>query len=134
MKKLLFIAIIALSMSVSAQTNADFKEQTIEFIKLTGSASAFEDAINQIGVQVPASKTDAYLKEARGTLDGLYDKLAEIYMQEFTHNEIKELKAFYSTDLGKKLASKQSVLSQKAMMIGQSWGMEVGQIAQKYTN
>ena len=53
-------------------------------------------------------------------------------MAEFTQDEITELVAFYNTDLGKKLAEKQVGLSQKAMMFGQSWGMEVSAIAQKY--
>lgn len=37
-----------------------------------------------------------------------------------------------TTDLGKKLATKQVLLAQKAMLFGQTWGMEVSQIAQKY--
>jgi hypothetical protein len=53
-------------------------------------------------------------------------------MAEFTQDEIKELVAFYHTDLGKKLAEKQLGLTQKAMGFGQTWGMEVSQIAQKH--
>ncbi|WP_345190974.1 hypothetical protein [Algibacter agarivorans] len=34
--------------------------------------------------------------------------------------------------MGKKLANKQFGLTQKAMVFGQSWGMEVQGIAQKY--
>lgn len=134
MKKVLFTCLFMVSVAtqIQAQDNSTFKKETIEFIKLTGAGSAFENAIDQIGTMVSEENKEAYTKEANGTLDGLYEKMADLYMTEFTQDEIKELVAFYNTDLGKKLAEKQLGLSQKAMMFGQSWGMEVQGIAQKY--
>lgn len=132
MKNLLLALILLFSISINAQEDADFKSETIEFIKLTGATKAFDDAIDQIGAMVPEEKKEAYKKEAKGTLDELYNELATLYMKEFTKAEIQELVAFYKTDLGKKLASKQVSLAQKGMMMGQSWGMKVQGIAQKY--
>jgi uncharacterized protein len=134
MKRILLVCLFALAITtqMNAQDNAEFKNETVEFLKLTGAGAAFEDAIAQIGAMVPTEKKEDYTKEANGTLVGLYDKMAELYMAEFTQAEIKELVAFYNTDLGKKLAEKQLTLTQKAMMFGQSWGMEVSGIAQKY--
>ncbi|OBX21854.1 MULTISPECIES: DUF2059 domain-containing protein [Bizionia] len=134
MKTLFSVLVLFLTLSISAQEPTEFKKQTMEFIGLTGATGAFGDAIAQIGAMVPEANKAAFTKEANGTLDKLYGQLAEVYMEEFTQDEIKELVAFYKTDLGKKLASKQSLLTQKGMMLGQSWGMEVGQIAQKHTN
>lgn len=132
MKKVLLVCLFMLAVTTQAQENGDFKKETVEFIKITGAASAFENAIAQIGAGVSEENKEAYTKEANGTLVGLYDKMAELYMEEFTQEEISELVAFYNTDLGKKLAEKQLGLTQKAMMFGQSWGMEVSGIAQKY--
>jgi len=133
MKKILLACLFIVSVAqIQAQDNASFKNETIEFLKLTGAATAFENAIDQIGASVTIENREAYTKEASGTLDGLYGKMADLYMEEFTQDEIKELVAFYNTDLGKKLAEKQLGLTQKAMMFGQSWGMEVQAIAQKY--
>lgn len=132
MKKVLLVCLFMFAVASQAQDNADFKNETVEFIKITGAASAFENAIAQIGAGVSEENKEAYTKEANGTLVGLYDKMAELYMEEFTQEEISELVAFYNTDLGKKLAEKQLGLTQKAMMFGQSWGMEVSAIAQKY--
>ena len=50
---------------------------------------------------VPEANKAAFKKEANGTLDKLYEQLADIYMEEFTQDEIQELVAFYKTDLGK---------------------------------
>ncbi|MBT8323925.1 MAG: DUF2059 domain-containing protein [Winogradskyella sp.] len=134
MKKILLICLITLSTQLFAQDQDSFKTDAVEFIKLTGSASAFQSAIEQIGAMVPEDKKEAYLIEAEATLEGLYEDIAELYMREFTHDEIKELIQFYNTDLGKKLATKQLSLSQQGMMLGQTWGMEVQQIAQKHSN
>ncbi|WP_445954876.1 DUF2059 domain-containing protein [Yeosuana sp.] len=132
MKKVLLVCLLMVAFSTQAQENTEFKTETIEFIKLTGAGAAFDNAIAQIGAMVSPENLEAYTKEANGTLDGLYDKMADLYMGEFTQDDIKQLVAFYSTDLGKKLAEKQLGLTQKAMMFGQNWGMEVQAIAQKY--
>ncbi|MDO5989294.1 DUF2059 domain-containing protein [Flavivirga amylovorans] len=132
MKKILFVCLLMLTITVKAQENTEFKNVTIEFIKLTGAGAAFESAIGQIGAGVSEANKEAYTNEANKTLEPLYVKMADIYMAEFTIDEIKELVAFYKTELGKKLSEKQLGLTQKAMMFGQSWGMEVQGIAQKY--
>lgn len=134
MKKVFFLCAFAclLSLNLNAQDTSEFKKETIEFIRITGAADAFENAISQIGMQVPAANKVVYTSEAKATLTDLYEKLADIYMAEFTKDEIKDLVKFYNTDLGKKLASKQLLLAQKGMSLGQTWGMEVGAIAQKY--
>lgn len=132
MKKALLVLLLFVTAVIQAQDTSEFKKETIEFIKLTGSGAAFDNAIAQIGAMVSDANKEAYQKEANTTLDGLYDKLADLYMTEFTQSEIKELVAFYNTDLGKKLAEKQLSLTQKGMMLGQSWGMELQGIAQKY--
>lgn len=134
MKKVLFVCLIMLAFvtNSNAQDASEFKTKTIEFIKLTGAATAFDNAIMQLGAMVSEENKEAYFKEANETLVGLYDKMAELYMSEFTQPEIDELIKFYHTDLGKKLADKQLKLTQRAMAFGQSWGIEVQGIAAKY--
>ncbi len=132
MRKIFLIGMFTVAFATQAQVDTNFKNQTVEFIKITGAGAAFENAIAQIGAMVSEENKEAYTKEANGTLDGLYEKMADLYMTEFTSEEIGELVTFYNTDLGKKLAEKQLGLTQKAMSFGQSWGMEVSAIAQKY--
>lgn len=132
MKNIALILFLFVAGLTQAQEASEFKKETIEFIKLTGSGAAFDSAISQIGTMVPEAKRDAYQKEAHATLDGLYDKLAELYMTEFTQSEIKELVAFYNTELGKKLSEKQLSLTEKGILLGQSWGMELQAIMQRY--
>lgn len=132
MRKVLLAVTLLFAVATQAQDQSEFETETIEFIKLTGAGAAFESAIGQIGAMVSPENKEAYTKEANGTLSGLYGKMAGLYMEAFTRDEIKKLSDFYHTDLGKKLATKQLSLTQKGMMFGQSWGMEVQAIAQKY--
>lgn len=132
MKRLLLLFLLVFTISMNAQEDESFKEETIEFIKLTGATKAFDSAIEQLGSMVSQENKTAYKKEAEGTLDALYEEMAELYMSEFTRAEIQELLKFYNSDIGKKLAEKQLALTQKGMMMGQSWGMKVQGIAQKY--
>lgn len=134
MKNHLLLCLFLFALNTQAQEeNSEFKTETIAFIKLTGAGAAFESAIAQIGANVPDANKQAYTSEALATLDGLYAKMAGLYMEEFTQSEIKELTIFYNTNLGKKLADKQLGLMEKAMMFGQTWGMQVAQMAQSYS-
>jgi len=132
MKKIILLGAFVFALTVQAQDNTAFKTETIEFIKLTGATTSIEAAIDQIGAMVSEENKVAYKKEANATLPGLYGKMAELYMAEFTATEIKELVAFYKSPLGKKMASKQSSLMQQSMMYGQTWGMELQGIARKH--
>jgi len=77
---------------------------------------------------------EAYRKAALKTTHGLYGKIADLYMNEFSHTEIKELIDFYTTKVGEKLAEKQLSLTQKGIGLGQNWGLEMQQLATKYKN
>ena len=129
MKKLIITMAFFGVLSTQAQ---DYKSDTIAFIKKTGSTALFDQAISQVGMMVPEDKKDAYTIEATGTLEDLYTQLADLYMKEFSEEEIKTLNTFYESDLGKKLASKQTVLTQQGMVIGQSWAMKLQEVAKKY--
>jgi len=132
MKNLFVLLILCTTFSIQAQDANTFKTDAVEFIKLTGSSKTFDDAIEQIGAMVSEENKETYKKEALIKLDNLFLKIADLYMEEFTHSEIKELITFYKSDIGKKLASKQAVLAQKGMMMGKNWGIDVHSIAQKY--
>jgi uncharacterized protein len=132
MKKLFFSLLLCVSFTITAQETSASQEKAVALIKASGGDKAFEDAISQLGASVSSENKEAYNTEAKATLDEIYTKLGTLYTEEFTDAELDELIKFYDTELGKKLSEKQYLISQKAMMIGQTWGMRVGAIAQKY--
>ncbi len=132
MKKIILLGALIFAFSLQAQDKVAFKNDAIKLMKSTGAGSTFDNAIAQIGAGVAKDKKEKYTAEANGTLKDLYSKMADLYTAEFTHDEVKELLKFYDSDLGKKMASKQLLITQKSMMLGQSWGRELQGIAQKY--
>ena len=56
MKNLIYVIAFICTLTIQAQDHSEFKTQSIEFIKLTGTSAAFDTAINQIGAMVPEDK------------------------------------------------------------------------------
>jgi hypothetical protein len=132
MKKIILLGAFILAFSVQSQDNEVFKNDAIALMKATGAGASLDVAIAQLGAGVAQDKKEQYIVEANGTLKGLYSKMADLYIAEFTHEEIKKLLDFYDSDLGKKMASKQVLITQKSVILGQNWGRELQAIAQKY--
>lgn len=133
MKKLILVAFLALcSMSINAQDKQEqFKKDTKKLMVIL-IKPAFEPVIAQFLGMVADDKKEAFKKDVEATMPELYESMAKLYMDEFTHDEIKELLKFYATPVGKKMAEKSGTMSQKGAMIGQSWGMKLQGILGKY--
>ena len=133
MKKTLLLVVFVLTsvMTINAQEKDAFTKDTEKLVE-TLSKSAFDPVIDQFKAMVAADKQADFVKEVKGTFPALYADMAKIYMEEFTHDEIKDIMAFYETPTGKKLAAKTGVLSQKGMAAGQTWGMKLQTLLGKY--
>jgi hypothetical protein len=76
---------------------------------------------------------EAFSKEFDATIPKLYEKLAEVYMEIYTHQDIKDLIAFYNSPIGKKMSSNTGLIMEKSMVIGAQWGQdELQSIVEKY--
>jgi len=56
----------------------------------------------------------------------LIDKLAELYAEKFTEDELKTVADFYKTPVGRKFIEAQPEIGQKSFLIGQVWGQGIG--------
>ena len=133
MKKIMLISAFLLAFAMQAQGDSAYKDTALEFVKISSDTEMFNTAIDQLGKDVLDSKREEFRKEAKVTLEKLYGNMAKLFMAEFSHAELKDLIAFYKTNLGKKLAIKQTTISQKAMKLGVLWGSEVQMISKKYS-
>ena len=132
MKKVILVVLFVFTaVIVNAQEKDAFTVDAEKLVEVI-SKSAFEPVIEQFKGMVAAEKQEAFVKEVEGTFPELFTAIAKIYMEEFTHAEIKDILDFYATPTGKKLANKTGVLSQKGMIAGQSWGMKVQALLGKY--
>ncbi len=68
----------------------------------------------------------ALLSERMSAPGGLIDLVIPIYDKHFTHQEIRELLAFYQTPIGKKTISVMPMVANESMIAGQRWGQSLG--------
>ena len=130
-KMILIVAFVITGVMVNAQEKDAYTKDTEKLVQVI-SESAFEPAIEQFKAMVADDKKEAFEKDVRATFPSLYEAMAKIYKEEFTHKEVKDILAFYATPTGKKMAEKAGILSQKGMAAGQQWGMKIQTLMAKY--
>lgn len=131
MKKLFLTLVFVLATATCFAQDA-FKQDVVKYLELSGQRETFELMTKDIVNQIPAEKQADFKKELDKSLDGLMAKMADVYMEEFTHDDIKEFIKFYESPAGKKLTSKTGSLFQKAQQVGNEWGMGLQGIMMKY--
>ena len=114
-------------------TGPSSKERDIRrLLVLMGSAELGKQVVDQMFGQfrtslpdVPAEFWDGMAAELNP--QGFVELGVPIYDKHFTHDEIRELIAFYQTPIGRKLTSELPAITQESMEAGQKWGEEVAQ-------
>jgi len=130
MKKFFLLSVFALlflASGVQAQTESSHYKAAETLLTTMGTAKSIDDNLQQMLTmqmeQVPGMK--AAELEVRSffskymNYDAIKGDLIQMYMDEFTEKELKEMTAFFNTPTGKKMASKQTTLTMRSAQIGQ---------------
>lgn len=88
MKKILIITAILFSIQFSFSQNEAFKADVMKLIEKSGSNGSMDSAKKQIYNMIPEENHDAFSKEFDAKLPKLYEKLANAYMEIYTHQDI----------------------------------------------
>lgn len=131
MKKILVTLVIVFVTQFATAQDA-FKADVLKVLKASGSAAQMEIAKEQVMNNIPESKRADFSKDFDASLPSLYDKMAKVYMEIYTHDDIKKMLEFYNSPVGKKIAEKASELTKKNMAASQEWGMELQSMMMKY--
>lgn len=59
-------------------------------------------------------------------MPALMSQMAGVYDEHFTHDDIRGLIEFYSSDVGRRFVAAQPQILQQSMAIGQAWGRSLG--------
>lgn len=132
MKKLVVTFAFVLATQIGFAQDAAFKSDVKKVIEMTGATAQIDVAKKQILAMIPEAKQAAFLKDFEATMPSYFDKIADVYMKEYTHADIKEMIKFYESPIGKKITAKAGVLTEKTMEAGQAWGTELQAIMMKY--
>ncbi|MGO2102393.1 MAG: DUF2059 domain-containing protein [Psychroflexus halocasei] len=131
MKKItLILFLMVASIAFAQDQKTEYEKDAIELVKLSN--NSVEVALEPIYSTLEETKREEFKKEIQPVLENMYQKFSKVYMEEFSHKDIKGILKFYDSELGKKLLDGQSEIMKKSMAIGQEFSMEVMPIYQKY--
>jgi hypothetical protein len=132
MKKLVITAMFALvSVAGMAQEKAS-REDVYKVIDKGGMTSQINAAKKQILPMIPQDKQAAFMVEFDVIMKKANEKMVDLYLQEYTKEDIKAMLDFYNSAVGKKMSEKADVIatkSQESMVALQS---EIQTMVMKY--
>ena len=114
MKKLVFTVAFAILTTVSFAQDKPSKADVIKVIEKSGAQGQMNAAKKQILTMIPADKQAAFLIEFDTIIAKSQDKTAEVYIAEYTKEDIKAMLAFYDSPVGKKMADKAEKIAEKS--------------------
>jgi uncharacterized protein len=140
----------------SLADEASHREAAVRVLEITNADKAMQSGFQSMIDPIVASMRqrgmpDAAAQEVKVAFnewftetikwEDLKPKMAEIYMQQFTEAELKDLIAFYQTPTGKKAIEKLPTVTQQSAVVGrehaqkngESLQLKLKQIAEKYT-
>jgi hypothetical protein len=144
-KLLPFIAAVLLSLN-AYQASADEaltpeKKADIErLLDMTGALALgqqmssmmigqFTNAIRKANPRIPKELLDTLAPIVNSVIDENISTFKQaavlIYHKHFSHDELKQMIAFYSSDLGRKTIREMPTLMQESMRAGQQWGQSL---------
>lgn len=124
MKKVFLTFAFVLVAQIGLAQDEAFKKDVMKLVESAGSTSSMKVAKDQILKMIPADKQAAFQKDFDAMMPGLYDKIAKIYMETYTKEDVKAMLAFYATPVGKKMSEKAGEITQKTMVVAQEWAGE----------
>ena len=132
MKKIVLFVAFSLTLSFSyaqeSQEKSSHYKAAEDLMTAMNMQQNLDAAIPQmVEMQIKSNPMIAGKQEAftafmmkHSSWNALGKEYIKMYMEVFQESDLKELAAFYRTDIGKKLAAKQNTLTMKAAQLGQN--------------
>lgn len=142
MKKILLFMVLLVSAAVHAQTNADaFRAEVEKTIELQHSTDVFIEAL-KMQLQgltgtgaLETEKLQPLVEEiGQAVVPALIERMHEIYKENFTLDEMKQINAYLATPVGQKVVKLTPMLSAEGVNVVQRPEMQakVTEIISKY--
>ncbi len=129
MKKIVILLFSILVLSTAFGQSKE--EDIIRLMEMTGSADMGMQIMQNMIVQfrqalpeVPPEYWDQFLEKV--SAEDMINIVVPIYDRHLTHDEIKDIIAFYESPTGKTLIQKLPLITGESMTAGQEWGQQLG--------
>jgi hypothetical protein len=132
MKKLTFVLIFIIGTSVFGIYGQTKNDDILKLLRISGSEKLADQIMNAMIPQfqqlIPEIPNVFWIRfSEKLNIDELLYACIPVYDKYYTHDEVKQLIAFYESSLGEKLVEVTPLLTQETMVIGQKWGEKLGQ-------
>lgn len=123
---MVFVLITALSMSSMSLADAASEKEAEKLLDMVGTQEVMEQSMSQmLDIQLQQNPALAPYKgvmmeflNKNMSYESLKPDLVKMYSEEFTSSELREINAFYSTDVGKKSIEKMPKLMMQGGQLG----------------
>jgi hypothetical protein len=118
MKKLLIAFMFACVTQFVYSQEQPSREEVLQVIEKSGAGGQMSAAKKQILPMIPQDKQAAFIIEFDAFLKKANEKTVDIYIKEYTKEDVKAMLAFYNSPVGKKMTEKAELIatqSQEAM-------------------
>jgi uncharacterized protein len=113
MKKLVFAVAFVFACTLSFAQDKPSKADVLKVIEKSGAQGQLSAAKKQILTMIPSDKQAAFLIEFDAIIAKSQDKTADLYIEEYTKDDVKAMLAFYESPVGKKMAEKSEKIAEK---------------------
>ena len=121
-----FVLITALGMSSMSLADAASEKEAEKLLNMVGTQEVMEQSMSQmLDIQMQQNPALAPYKgvmmeflNENMSYESLKPELIKMYSEEFTSSELREINAFYSTDVGKKSIEKMPTLMMQGGQLG----------------
>ena len=132
MKKFLLSITFVFVTGVMVAQEKPNKEDVLQVIEKSGASGQLNAAKKQLLSMIPSAKHAAFVIEFDALMKKANDATAEIYMAEYSKEDIKAMLAFYNSPTGKKLAEKAEAIAEKSQEAMMTLQGEVQTMMTKY--
>lgn len=132
MKKVILSIVFVLIAQMCISQDVNFKADVLKLISISGADAQINILKPQVLKIIPDDKKENFSKEFDASVVVLEDKMAKIYMEIYTPEDVKGMIVFYESPIGKKMNDKAAELGQKSLQVGQDWGVELQGLIAKY--
>jgi hypothetical protein len=132
MKKLLLAVAFALVSQIGFSQDKATREEVMQVIEKSGALGQIDAAKKQVLEMIPADKKAAFTVEFDVIIKKAKEATIDIYLQEYTKDDVKSMLTFYNSPVGKKMAEKAEVIAQKSQDSMMGLQGEVQALVMKY--
>lgn len=105
MKKIIVVLLFAIIPMAATAQDAAFKQDVQKLMKTIGVPDRIDATREYQAMWVPPDQEKAHMEKVDATIPEFLQNTEDYFLKTYTHEEVKELLAFYESPLGKKVTA-----------------------------